>query len=107
MATMGKYYVQSGNVRMIMHAHDARAAAIWLVQRTIGQVMPFLAEDPERHGPHGEAPQLSETILVSERGFDRDDAELHGTLAVVTEWNRLLVALDRLQAQFEQELSAV
>jgi hypothetical protein len=38
---------------------------------------------------------------VSERGFDRDDAEEYDTLDVITEWNQLLVALDRFAESAE------
>jgi hypothetical protein len=44
---------------------------------------------------------LGETIHVSQRGFDRKDATVFQTLDIVSEWSRLLVALDRLTARVE------
>ena len=45
--------------------------------------------------------RLGDTIHISQRGFDRDDSQTFETLEIVSEWNRLLVALDRLQASAE------
>lgn len=105
---MAKYYVQSGNLKLIVHANDSRAAAIWAVHRSMSQTMPFLADESRQLLNQLRDPiQLGETIFTHEQGFDRDDAEIHDTFAVLTEWNRLLVALERLQSQFSQEVSAV
>jgi hypothetical protein len=43
---------------------------------------------------------LDGKIRLSEQGFDRDDAEVLNTFEVVTEWNQLMVALDRLERLF-------
>jgi hypothetical protein len=40
---------------------------------------------------------LGGTIRLSEQGYDRDDAEEMNTFEVVTEWNQLMIALDRLE----------
>jgi hypothetical protein len=45
---------------------------------------------------------LGESVSVSEQGFDgegerRDDSLHFDTLAVVAEWNQLLLAIDRLE----------
>jgi hypothetical protein len=77
---MPKYYVQSGNLEMILQAHDSRCAAIWAIHRTLSPSLTFLREE------------------AGERGFDRNGGDVFETLEIVTEWNRLLVALDRLQA---------
>ena len=94
---MPKFYVQSGSVEMILQAQDSRCAAIWAVHRTLGQSLPFLCEEAESYAALADITRLSDTIHVSERGFDRGDAAVYDTLEIVTEWNQLLVALDRLQ----------
>jgi hypothetical protein len=105
---MAKYYVESGNLRMVVHANDSRAAAIWAVHRSMSQIMPFLADESRQILNQLREPlRMKETIQTNEQGFDRLDGEIHDTFAVVTEWNRLVVALDRLQAEFSQEVSAV
>jgi hypothetical protein len=42
---------------------------------------------------------LDETIRISEVGFGREDAQVHDTSEVFTEWNQLLVAMAKLEAQ--------
>lgn len=94
---MSKFYVQSGSLRCIYTAADSRSAAIWGVHRTLSQSLPFLCEDPQDYLALESLTQLGETISVSQRGFDRDDATEFPTMEIVTEWNQLLVALDRLE----------
>jgi len=40
---------------------------------------------------------LSQRLRISERGFDREDSTSMPTMGVVTEWNELVVTLDRLE----------
>ena len=94
---MPKYYVQSGNVEMILQAHDSRCAAIWAVHRTLGSALPFLCEETDAYDGLGALTRLDNMIVVSEQGFDRPDGDRFDTLEVIEEWNQLLVALDRMQ----------
>ena len=98
---MPKFYVQSGRLEMVLQARDSRCAAIWAAHRTLGQTLPFLCEDESDYAVLADTTQLGETICVSQRGFDRDNAAIFDTLDIVTEWNQLLVALDRLAASAE------
>ena len=104
---MPKFYVESGNVQLVTHAKNARGAAIWAVHRAMGQMLPFLSD--QQPSISGVAPgvTLGELIKTSERGFGRSDAVLHGTFDVVCEWNRLLIALDKLQEDQSNEVTAV
>lgn len=101
---MAKFYVQSGNVKMVLEARDRRSAAIWVAHRTLGDSLPFMDEPVVEEQPTTEinskadAPRLDETIRVSQRGFDRANAKVFETLDIVSEWSRLLVALERLSA---------
>ena len=95
---MPKFYVQSGNLKMVLQARDTRCAAIWAAHRTLSESLPFLCEEAESYSALADLTRLGETIQVSQRGFDREDAATYDTLDIVTEWNQLLVALDRLQA---------
>src|SRR5947209_5112299 len=99
--TMPKFYVQSGRLEMVLQARDSRCAAIWAAHRALGQTLPFLCENESDYAVLADLTQLGETISVSQRGFDRDDAALFQTLDIVTEWNQLLVALDRLTENAE------
>jgi len=96
---MPKFYVQSGNLEMVMQAHDSRCAAIWAVHRTLGQTLPFLCEEASDFAELADLTRLGDCVTVSQRGFDRNDADVFETLDIVTEWNQLLVALDRLRSR--------
>lgn len=93
---MAKFYVQSGNLKMVLQARDSRCAAIWAAHRKLSDTMPFLGDAENQPTFQGEACGLAETIKVSQQGFDRRDAKVFDTLDIVSEWSRLLVALDRL-----------
>jgi hypothetical protein len=94
---MAKFYVQSGNLEVVLQAHDSRCAAIWAVHRTLSPSLPFLCDEAADYLPLAEACRLGDAIRVSERGFDSPAAAWFDTLDIITEWNQLLVALDRLQ----------
>lgn len=102
---MAKFYVECGNFQIVTHARNARGAAIWAVHRAMGQMLPFLSEDAGS-GLTGPV-VLGELIKTSERGFGRGDASLHDTFEVVGEWNRLLIALDKLEVESAREATAV
>lgn len=105
---MPKFYVECGNFQIVTHAKNARGAAIWAMHRAMGQMLPFLTEDKdEPETPARQPVVLSELIKTNERGFGRSDASLHDTFDVLSEWNRLLVALDKLQEDTSNEATAV
>jgi hypothetical protein len=95
---MPKFYVQSGRLEMVLEARDSRCAAIWAAHRTLSQALPFLCENESNYTLLADFTRLGETIRVSQRGFDRDDTMIFETFDIVTEWNQLLVAIDRLAA---------
>ncbi len=110
---MAKFYVQSGNLKMVLQARDSRCAAIWAAHRTLGDSLPIVKETTaegtttietpaEEVTTNAEVSRLAETIRVSQRGFDRRDSTVYETLEIVSEWSRLLVALERLTAAMAQ-----
>ncbi len=99
---MAKYYVQSGTMRTVVQADSSRKAALWAVHQAMQQVLPMAGEAPvstelksENVGEGGVA-VLSQRVRISERGFNREDSTSMPTMEVVTEWNELVVTLDRL-----------
>ncbi|HEY2412858.1 MAG TPA: hypothetical protein VGI40_11480 [Pirellulaceae bacterium] len=98
---MAKFYVQSGTVKMILEARDSRCAAIWAAHRKLNETLPFLGGEEPSNATNTNASGLAETMCVSQRGFDRKDATVFQTLDIVSEWSRLLVALDRLSARVQ------
>ncbi|GIX00876.1 MAG: hypothetical protein KatS3mg111_4208 [Pirellulaceae bacterium] len=104
---MAKYYVQSGNVRMVVDADEADKAALWVIHRTMQQVVPVYEEDeltPQEKSELGVLQGimvLGNTLHISEIGFDRPDAAQFDTFELLVEWNQLMVALDRLASMLE------
>lgn len=103
---MAKFYVESGSLRLVVDASDARRAALWAVHRSLEHILPNENEEldvdnlPEVE-PIG-AMVLGDAIRLSERGFENQDAVHYDTLDVVSEWSQLMTALTRM----ERELSA-
>ena len=100
---MSKYYVQSGTMRTVVQADTSRKAALWAVHQAMQQVLPLEGNvtesgmlKTESAGPTGVS-VLSQRVSTSERGFDRDDSTSLPTMEVVTEWNDMVVTLDRLE----------
>ncbi len=104
---MAKYYVQSGNVRVVLEADDAEKAALWVVHKTMQQVIPVYEDDemtPEEKSRVSLIQGLmvlGNTIMVSEQGFDRIDALELDTFELMVHWNQLMIALDRLASVLE------
>lgn len=100
---MAKFYVQSGTLRSVVQAESSRKAALWAVHQAMQQVLPMedqVNESPEAKSQHVSrrgVKVLSAKLTVSERGFDREEAISMPTLEVVTEWNQLVMTLDRLE----------
>lgn len=100
---MPKYYVQSGTMQTIVQAESSRKAALWAVHQAMQQVLPI--EDQSEDTPESKSEKavqggvavLAANVTVSEQGFDREDAKSMATLEVVTEWNQMVTALDRLE----------
>ena len=104
---MAKYYVESGTMQIVTDADDAQGAALWAMHRCMEQVMPVCEDDPqtpqqkcERIEQRG-ADVLGAKILISEKGFGRDDVAEFDTAEVFAEWNQLVAAMTRLERQLE------
>ncbi|TWT32098.1 hypothetical protein [Blastopirellula retiformator] len=95
---MAKYYVESGSVRLVIQAADARRAALWSVHRVMEQVLPLVEEVPDEadQEPVG-GMVLGDAITLNEQGFDRLADTQYDTLEVVAEWSQLMLALDKIE----------
>lgn len=85
---MAKYYVESGQVRVVFDAADATEAAVRAFQWSSDKQAGIEAEWPLEHLGQAEEHgwQLNDQIRVSELGFGRDDALVLDTLDVVAIW---------------------
>jgi hypothetical protein len=100
---MAKYYVESGTLREVIQADDARKAALWAVHRSMQQILPMYDDPAMSACEKSQTAQLQglfvldDEIQLSEVGFDREDAQRFATFDVVTEWNQLMIALARIE----------
>ncbi len=85
---MAKYYVESGQVRVVFDAQDATDAAVRTFQWSCNKQAGIEAQSPLEHFWQAEELgwQLEDQIRVSEVGFGRDDALVLDTLDVVAIW---------------------
>lgn len=99
---MAKYYVQCGPIRTILLADSIEQAAMSALDRTL-QAHVWIYDDPQlsardchEHLMLEALLHLDPTLRISERGFDRDDAQLVGTPETVERWHSLMVGMQRL-----------
>jgi hypothetical protein len=100
---MAKYYVESGNFRTTVSADDAEKAAIWVVHKAMGQVMPVYDDHelmPEQKGHVALANGLmvlGNSIRLSELGFESPNCIEMDTFELLTHWHQLMIAVSRLE----------
>lgn len=100
---MAKYYIQSGTIRTVVSADDSEKAALWTVHKTMQQVVPvyddveLTADEKNDVAMVQGVMVLGDTMQISERGFDRDDAEQRDTFELIAHWHQLMIALARLE----------
>jgi hypothetical protein len=104
-ATMAKFYVQSGSVRAVIDSVDLDRAALWVVNLVMGDVLPLddMEGDENENETDAVGHHLSETIRISERGFDRDDAWVVDTLETFRHWYDLFQAVSEMASRWSQE----
>ena len=89
---MGNYVVQSGSVRKIVQADDARKAALWTVHLAMEHQLPA-GDGLESSSLH--EGRLGRNIRVLRA--DGLEAGCWPIYEILVEWNQLLVALRRLK----------
>jgi hypothetical protein len=100
---MAKYYVESGNFRTTVSADDAEKAALWVVHKAMGQVMPVYDDHelmPEQKGYVALANGLmvlGNSIRLSELGFESQKCIEMDTFELLTHWHQLMIAVSRLE----------
>ncbi|MCU0711504.1 MAG: hypothetical protein MUC43_05560 [Pirellula sp.] len=108
---MAKFYVQSGSVRAIVDSLDMDRAALWVVNEVMTTTLPIddLSDDEATvdRADRTEAQYLSETIRISEQGFDRDDACEVDVLSAFRHWYELYQAVTILASKLGQPEESV
>jgi len=104
---MPRYYVQSGSFRRVIQADSDRKAAVSAVKLAIQQVVPLDEVSGQAVSDHSSTKKrdayavMSGRLFVSEAGFESPDALELPTKEVITEWNRMLTTLDRLERMLD------
>ena len=85
---MAKYYVESGQVRVVFGAENPADAAVKAFQWSCDRQAGIEAESPVEHQWQAEERGwlLDDEIRVSEVGFGRVDAAVFDTMNVVAIW---------------------
>ncbi len=98
---MAKYYVESGSLKLVIDAADARRAALWAVHRALEHILPNEEEELDVDNLPEVEPVgtmvLGDAIRLSERGFENNDTVQFETLDVVAEWSQLMSALSNME----------
>jgi len=94
MQAMAKYYVESGQVRVVFDADNATEAAVRAFQWSCDKQTGIEAESPLDHQLKAEKQgwQLDDEIKASELGFGRGDAVVLDTWDVVAIWQGTMFA---------------
>ena len=101
---MAKFYTTCGRFEFLTTAEDARSAALWSIHQFLANHIELNSiewTDPEtidRQDVMEAMMALSDTVFVSEIGFGRDDAAILDTADLLTEWNQLVIAIQRLES---------
>ena len=99
---MAKFYLTSGNIEFVVTAVDAEGAARWMINQIVDELVPptseFNADDePGELIDYVEALDVfDDQIMVSEIGFNRDEAGVLETERLFMQWFQLSNALNRL-----------
>lgn len=98
---MSKYYVQCGPVEVVVVADSLSKAAMSVLDRHF-QSHRWIYEDEglsdldrQDHVMLEALCHLDPSLRISERGFDRDDANEIGTPDMVGQWHRLMTERHR------------
>ncbi len=88
---MGKFYVQSGNLKRVINSQSAERAAMWVVHQAMQQIAPQFRD--ERDLAAGRTLRtddpivvLDDTIIVSEIGFSAGDSIEIETFTAFRKW---------------------
>lgn len=103
---MHKYYVESGQLKKVIFAADANAAALWLVNIVMEKLYPQAANSEMDSDPFALLEHclmlLDDEIRVSRQGFglplEADpEPDWFETIEVFTEWNELVRAVAKME----------
>lgn len=104
---MAKYYVSCGACRYVTTACESQSAALWSIHQFIASRVDLDSIDwkdartIDREDFVEAMLELDDVVRVSEIGFSGDEAGSFDTAEILTEWNALVIVVDRLHRRLE------
>ena len=105
---MAKYYIESGDVRVVVSAVDAEAASLFVLNQTVNRVLPTGTTDPIRLDDIAMkyATQCLEVLgnefHVSELGFGHSEVAIFDSELIFKRWCELTTAINHLMDRLEE-----
>jgi hypothetical protein len=99
---MQKFYVTSGGCQKVVGSRDAQSAALWSLHQFLDEHVDLDSIDwfDESEIDNLELIQalvsLGEEFCVSEIGFGRSEAGYFDTADIMTHWQHLMIAVNRM-----------
>lgn len=99
---MAKYYLQSGEIRVVVSAADAEAATLFVLNQTINKLLPSDALAERRMDDNSMKyavlclEVLGNEFHVSEIGFGHSEVAIFDTELIFKRWCELLTAMNHL-----------
>ena len=99
---MAKFYVTSGEVRVVVQAEDSRTAALWAMHLAMEKgvdldQLDLSLDQREDLARFDLMVRFERWMSVSEIGFDREEAGRFESIEMMIEWNQLAMAVVRLE----------
>ncbi len=102
---MAKFYVQCGSIDLVLMTDSADSAGMAMIDRLLAPHLWIYDDagltetDCLQHLMLESLMHLPTSIRISQRGFDRPDADLVPLPETVQSWHKLMVGMRRLFAQ--------
>ena len=103
---MAKFYVASGELRVVVQADDARTAALWAMHLAMSRSLNLDGIEPSLDqridlATFDAVARFDRWMKISEIGFGREEAGKFDSLDIMIEWNQLATAIVRLERLIE------
>lgn len=106
---MAKYYIQSGEINVVVSAGDAEAAALFVLNQTINSLLEIenvderLIDNSNMEFVIQCLELLDNEFLVSEIGFGRNEVATFDTELMFKRWCELMTAMNELMDRIDEK----
>lgn len=108
---MKKFYVTSGDCEQVVQSQDAESAALWSVHQFIDSTVNldsidwFNEAEIDNFDLIDALMALGKEVRVSEQGHGRCEAGNFDTADIMNEWHHLMIAVRRMDQEFDGPMS--